>query len=84
MSKLVAPMLATILLLPLATTGVRADEAPTCASDSRDAEVPSGSFTDASGRTWVGFTADGTPPDSLSKSSTATVCDYAEPEPPPP
>lgn len=84
MIKFVAPLLATALLVPLATTGVRADYAPSCSSESRDADVPSGSFTDGNGRAWVGFAADGTPPDSLSKSSTATSCDdYPEPPPPP-
>ena len=46
-----------------------------CSTESRDAEVPSGSQTDENGRTWVGMKDGGLPPDSLSKSSEVSSCD---------
>ena len=69
---------ATVLLVSLAfaPAGVSVSHAAyACSSETRDAEVPSGSQTDENGRTWVGFKNGGLPPDSLSKSSEVSSCD---------
>jgi hypothetical protein len=72
--------LAIVLLVSLAFTpaGVSLSSAApySCSSETRDAEVPSGSQTDENGRTWVGFKDGGLPPDSLSKSSEVSSCTY--------
>lgn len=64
-----------LVALPAAAASAR------CTTESRDAEVPSGTQTDANGRTWAGFKAGGLPPDSLSKSSDARTCDAYAPPP---
>jgi hypothetical protein len=47
----------------------------TCTSSSKSADVPSGTYSDAGGRQWAGFKANGMPPDSLSSDSTSISCD---------
>ncbi len=37
-------------------------------------DAPVGKYVDKNGRTWVGFKADGTPPDSLSSAVNSTTC----------
>jgi len=65
------------VLVPAYSSATFAAKRPVCTSETRDAEVPSGTQTDSNGRTWVGFKAGGLPPDSLSKSSDATLCEDA-------
>lgn len=45
-----------------------------CTSASRNADVPSGTYTDAGGHKWAGFKANGMPPDSLSSDSSSLSC----------
>lgn len=52
-----------------------AAETSSCSTETRDAEVPSGTQTDSSGRTWVGLKDGGLPADSLSKSSEVSTCE---------
>lgn len=44
-------------------------------------DAPVGKYVDKSGRTWVGFKADGTPPDSLSSAVNSTTCTQTQPTP---
>jgi hypothetical protein len=80
MKLLVSALLAAGALC-IATLPAVAGPGPvtSCSSESRDAEVPSGTQTDANGRTWVGFKSGGLPPDSLSKSSESVTCVEYEP-----
>lgn len=76
MKKLIPALLLACAACPAAISITQAEPYhPVCTSETRDAEVPSGSQTDANGRTWVGFKAGGLPPDSLSKSSEVRSCD---------
>ena len=74
MKKLISALLISSALLPAYTGAAYATSGRICTSESRDAEVPSGTQADENGRTWVGFKAGGLPPDSLSKSSEAVTC----------
>ena len=77
MKKVIAALLISSVLVPAYSSATFAAKRPVCTSETRDAEVPSGTQTDSNGRTWVGFKAGGLPPDSLSKSSDATLCEDA-------
>jgi len=75
MKKIIAALLISSVLVPAYSSATFAEPARSCTSETRDAEVPSGTQTDSNGRTWVGFKAGGLPPDSLSKSSEAVTCE---------
>lgn len=80
--KLVVPALLAAGVLCFAPLPAVAEPYhPHCETESRDAQVPSGTYVDVGGRKWAGFKEGGLPPDSLSRSSTVTVCDAVPPPP---